>query len=326
MEGRLYGLDALRGVAAILVLLFHANATFGNLSIFSSAYLAVDFFFMLSGYVMARTYEPQMAAGLSAHNFLRKRVKRLWGTVAIGTLVGFAYFTLWAEVPLTEAVPPLLLMLCFLPAPSGWTLFPLNIPAWSITFELIANAVHAVSLRRWSTKALAIFAFANLAITAMAFARYGQFQSGILPAYLAGNLTRVLAAYSIGIVLFRIMRDRSPLSVPALVPTLLLTGVLMVGVFVRSIAFDVLFVALICPLLIAMGLGRALPFSSAIGALSFPLYAVHQPILHWIKMVGGSASIACVIALLAGAALAWFVSDKPRNRWNESQQLSADTG
>src|SRR5262245_61697811 len=85
---RLYGLDALRGVAALAVLFHHYEVIFGSTHYFSRAYLAVDVFFMISGYVMARTYEGRLGNSLSAVQFLWIRIKRLWPTMAVGTTIG----------------------------------------------------------------------------------------------------------------------------------------------------------------------------------------------------------------------------------------------
>src|SRR5690606_9603166 len=101
MAGRLHGLDALRGVASILVLCFHVIGLFGQWRVFDRAWLAVDFFFMLSGFVMARTYESAMRdKRLGAIAFFRVRYRRLWAPVAFGTMLGIA-FHVFAGLPLT---------------------------------------------------------------------------------------------------------------------------------------------------------------------------------------------------------------------------------
>ena len=93
VPARLAGIDALRGIAALLVLGLHTNAVFGGLGQFSKGYLGVDFFLILSGYLMARITEPRVAGRLSPGQFMIARYKRFWGMVALGSLIGVPY--LW---------------------------------------------------------------------------------------------------------------------------------------------------------------------------------------------------------------------------------------
>ena len=91
---RLHGLDTMRGIAALCVFAFHLHGIYPETpSIWGKGYLAVDFFMMLSGYVMARTYEERMRGGLGAGNFVLIRYRRLWLTMAVGSLIGVGY--LW---------------------------------------------------------------------------------------------------------------------------------------------------------------------------------------------------------------------------------------
>ena len=119
MKQRLAGLDALRGIAALLVLGLHARAVFGGAHWFSKGYLAVDFFLMLSGFLMVRSTEPRLSAGLAPLRFMVARYKRFWPMVALGSLIGVPY--LWVR------------------AAGAWDQF---LPA------LIANFPHHVAARR----------------------------------------------------------------------------------------------------------------------------------------------------------------------------------
>ena len=89
---RLSGLDALRGVAAIMVVLLHVNHLAGDAGWFTAGYLAVDLFFMLSGYVLARTFDRRLESDLSAMDFLVIRLRRLWPVMAVGALLGLVSF------------------------------------------------------------------------------------------------------------------------------------------------------------------------------------------------------------------------------------------
>ena len=132
---RLAGLDALRGIAALLVMGLHANAVFGGLGAFSKGYLGVDFFLMLSGYLMARITEPRLAAGLGAGRFLRARYRRFWPMMALGMAIGIPFA--WARAEDWQTFLPLFIAnMALLPWPFDRVLFALNIPAWTIFFEL----------------------------------------------------------------------------------------------------------------------------------------------------------------------------------------------
>ena len=136
-EGRIEGLDALRGIAAVLVLLFHVEFVFGLPPHFQRAYLSVDFYFLLSGAVMARQYEGRFP---HAPTFVRMRLRRLWPTIALGGLLGALVFA--SQMPPLGAVVACLMGLLLVPwLGSDKGLFPLNPPTWSILFELLANAL-----------------------------------------------------------------------------------------------------------------------------------------------------------------------------------------
>lgn len=288
---RILGLDALRGAAALMVLWMHLHLSH-RIGIYPPrGHLAVDFFFMLSGYVMARTYEGGMLGGVW---FLRKRIRRLWPTVAAGSLIGLAVIS----GPHWQLIAALNLML--IPALFAGAVFPLNTPMWSIFFELVANALHGGVLHRWRNSHLAALAgAAGIASLALAI-HFGSYSLGSNAGDFIGGFPRVIFAYCSGVLLWRIWQDQPPIRLhpAALVP---------LGLFLftpREPITDFLFVALACPLLIAAGLSASPGRWAAIGgALSFPLYAVHRPILALAAMLGAGPAAAAAGSILAAAAL-----------------------
>lgn len=308
--GRLEGLDALRGIAALIVVGLHIVSVYGlETAIFSRAHLAVDFFFMLSGYVMARTYERDGKLKLPALSFVKKRYFRLWPPMVFGAVLASAVLivdgTPLRLLPLM--IPPLFLMLPNLFTWSrGVGAFPGNPPAWSITAELFANLVHAVLLARLSTRAVAVVGLVALAATQLiapgldtrADAMFTQ-----IP-------LRTLASYSIGIVLWR--------SSPAwgLSPwfgILALPGSLFALSLASTAYAELAFIAL-CPLILLSGLTRDVtrigPF---LGALSFPLYAVHYPTLLLARETGVGPIFAFAIVIVSGLS-ALLLTDRERAR------------
>ena len=180
-------LDGLRGVAAIIVVTFHLTEPLatGKLdNLVNHGYLAVDFFFLLSGFVIGYAYDerwPTMTVG----SFVKRRIERLQPLVVLGMSLGalgfyFTDSTLWPlihTVPVWKLLLVLLIGYTILPVPlaldiRGWEeMHPLNSVGWSLFFEYVANLLYAVWIRKWSTTALGVFvglaalALAHLALT-----------------------------------------------------------------------------------------------------------------------------------------------------------------
>ena len=308
-SSRLYGLDALRGIAALCVLALHVHAVFGGYpGWFGKGYLAVDFFFMLSGYVMARTYEPRLAQGLGAARFFMARYRRIWPTMLVGAVLGVPILAARAGDP-GQFGPVFVANLALLPFPFDDELFALNVPAWSIFYELFANYVHGTFVWRWRSSAILAAIVATAVLVAIAAAAHGDIDLGARPATFFAGFVRALFAYLIGIVLWRWWQDRPVWPVPAL-PAIAAMPLIVMGMSVlgfTSWPFDFVFVLVVCPVLIAGGLRSSGTSRLAVlsGLLSFPLYAVHYPVL----LLGKSFELGPLGSALAalGVALAVVV-------------------
>lgn len=140
--GRFHTLDAMRGVAALAVVLVHV-AAYSGVNLAPGGNLAVDFFFALSGFVIARAYSARLRSGLSWLRFAEIRLVRLYPLVLLGC--GFGLVKMLFQIGMGHETAPswgqfawiLILNPLLLPAP-GVYLFPLNNPAWSLFFELFA--------------------------------------------------------------------------------------------------------------------------------------------------------------------------------------------
>ena len=172
-------LDGLRGVAAAAVVTRHATDYFswGSQYIPSlkpgappvpvgplfESYLAVDFFFVLSGFVLAHAYWRRLCSGMSAVEFICLRLIRLYPLYLIALV--FAIAAACIEVvaggrSVTSLVKNIIPAVLFLPAPAltvFGTLFPLNMPTWSLFFELVANSGFGVIGKRIKPVVLAVF-------------------------------------------------------------------------------------------------------------------------------------------------------------------------
>ena len=164
-------LDGLRGVAALMVVIFHCFETYVPVfktQIVNHGYLAVDFFFVLSGFVIGYAYDDRWDK-MTTGGFFKRRLTRLHPMVIAGMLVGAAlFFFAGAAFPETLKVPAWKFALCLvmglliLPCPNsldirGWgELNSFNGPQWTLTFEYIGNILYAFILRHLPKIALAI--------------------------------------------------------------------------------------------------------------------------------------------------------------------------
>lgn len=168
-------LDGLRGVAALLVVLFHVFEihSHGDHSkqIINHGYLAVDFFFLLSGFVLGYAYDDRWGK-MTLKDFFKRRIIRLQPMIIIGSIIGALLFYFqdspalgWGginEVPVWKMLLVMLIGFTLIPVGKGldirgWNeMHPLNGPAWSLFFEYIANIVYALILCRVSKVVLAI--------------------------------------------------------------------------------------------------------------------------------------------------------------------------
>ena len=93
-------LDGLRGVAAVLVMLYHIGEGFATSPVDQSVnhgYLAVDLFFILSGFVIGYAYDDRWDIGLTVKDFLRRRLIRLHPMVIMGVLLAWVCLKFYDE-------------------------------------------------------------------------------------------------------------------------------------------------------------------------------------------------------------------------------------
>lgn len=164
-------LDGLRGVAALMVVAFHLLETYSkgpSEQIINHGYLAVDFFFVLSGFVIGYAYDDRWGK-MSIGTFFKRRLVRLHPMVVAGTLIGAAlFFFAGTAFPKTMEVEGWKFALCLvmglLMIPCGMGLDirgwgetnSFNGPNWSLTYEYIANVLYAFIFRYLPKVALAV--------------------------------------------------------------------------------------------------------------------------------------------------------------------------
>jgi peptidoglycan/LPS O-acetylase OafA/YrhL len=329
---RYIALDALRGVAALAVLTRHMpDLTFVRW--LPGSYLAVDLFFLLSGFVLHHAYRERLDSGMSAAAFLRLRYVRLAPAYLVGAALGLVAASL-AGMPLLDMMIGLGLTALFLPSPPGLPpqsayLFPLNMPAWSLFFELAANLLFAARWSRALAGALVITGIGAIALVALGLGM-GTIDGGWAKINGHFGFARVAFAFFAGVAVCELWR-RAPrkLSLPAPVLVLVLLGVFALQAERgQRLWIDLLAVFAIFPALIYLGAGaRGGRFSglwALLGAISYPLYILHWPMLQVLVHVQpfgdvtahgltGTAVLSGLCIAVAYVAERWL--DRPVRKW-----------
>lgn len=311
---RLPLLDAMRALAAFLVLLFHVDVIFGGPPLFRHTELAVDFFFMLSGFVLTFGLERGQRSG----SFILARIGRLWPMMALGSIVGVGAAWLRGGDPQALAVSFLLAVLLLPSTIVRSPIFPLNGPQWSLMLELIANVAHALVLRRLPTRMLLILAASSwVMLTVIAWTKGEMTFGPMYPGWQLGIL-RIGFAYTTGCVIARtypalVKQVRVPWWLPLLVLAALLVGL---GRSPQPNGLlDMAILLAFGPVLI-MAIAAAPPVRlhramQSAGAASWPLYALHVPVMDAAKTLAAkgavdpslAAPLAICVALLGAFAL-----------------------
>ena len=227
-------LDALRGVAALLVVWYHVFEGYqfaGNKPIIefvNHGYLAVDFFFILSGFVIGYAYDDRWGKSLTMKGFFKRRLIRLHPMVVMGAFIGLVSFVFLSDMERWDGTRStcLLTFIAFicsclmLPALPGTgrevrgngEMFPLNGPSWSLFFEYVGNILYAFFLRRLPTRALAwLTALLACGLTWFAVtdqSGYGSIGVGwtIDTTNVLGGTLRMLCPFTVGMLMSRVFK------------------------------------------------------------------------------------------------------------------------
>jgi peptidoglycan/LPS O-acetylase OafA/YrhL len=169
---------------------------------FSHGFLAVDFFFALSGFVIAHAYEERFRNGMSFGAFVRVRLIRLYPLMLLGTLIGTVVCALQGvDLGFIAYVG----QLTWLPlAVGGTALFPVNNIQWSLTLEAGANIAHALVLRKLPEWALGVLMAAGLIGLVATAWRFGTLNAGWGHSNWMGGVARLGFSYPLGVLAFRL--------------------------------------------------------------------------------------------------------------------------
>ncbi|MGR4866966.1 acyltransferase family protein [Caulobacter sp. LARHSG274] len=324
---RYAALDGLRAGAALGVLLYHFADWSGRPGWFGHGYLAVDFFFCLSGFVLAHAFQQRQIGWLA---YLRIRLVRIWPLLVLSTLVGAALTPRHSPPFWPNLVRGLLLVPRFGHAAEGTfpTLFPFNPPAWSLCLEVIVSALW-FPLRRAPDLLLAAIVLCSGAVMLWVALGLDGVETGWDQATFWLGVARATFSFSLGWAAWRYRSLAPP-------PRLLLPAALLLAALVMPVAparpwnglYDFACVAGLFPLLVLVGAhdpkGAVGALCRTTGDVSYPLYAMHWA--TWAVMLRlypdgwkpllpvGFAALAVIVApAVAWAALRFY--DAPVRRW-----------
>lgn len=348
-------LDGLRGVAALTVVCFHLFEAYATSHLdqkINHGYLAVDFFFILSGFVIGYAYDDRWRS-MSVKDFLKRRLIRLHPMVVMGAVIGAAVFytqgcSVWDVTTVSVGMLLLstLLNALMIPATTGFEIrgvgemYPLNGPTWSLLFEYVGNILYALFIRRLSTRALAVLVVAA-ACGLGAFAVWGPLGDicvgfAMTGENIGGGLLRLMFAFSAGLLLSRVFKPvkvRGAFWIGA-VAIVAVSAVPRIGgsehLWMNGI-YDTLCAVAVFPLLVYIGAsGRTTDRITTrvckfLGDISYPLYMVHYPFIYlyyaWVKnenlLFGESlpGAAALVVGSVVLAYLCLKLYDEPVRRW-----------
>jgi peptidoglycan/LPS O-acetylase OafA/YrhL len=284
-------LDGFRGIAALVVLAFHTAQSHG-IKGFPFGALAVDFFFLLSGFILAHAYERKLAAGLGNARYLAIRLIRIYPLALAGMLLGLAItlarVILMGDIGVPEFLSVALSSILMLPSfalPQYETAFPANLALWSIFFELVASAAYLVVARQRSNRALVLLMALAAAALVWSAATLESMQHGMNREFLHVGLFRATFGLFAGVLIFRLHPARAIHGNGVALGLLAAFAAVLLVRGEKDAAVDLAIVMLFFPAVLVLGTrtavsGRFAAFCRAIGILSFPLYAVHIPVLR----------------------------------------------
>lgn len=314
-------LDGLRGVAALTVIIFHLFETYSKGPVFqivNHGYLAVDFFFVLSGFVVGYAYDDRWDK-MSIGSFFKRRLIRLHPMVVVSTLIGASFFYLqdcdaFSNISQTGAGKFLLcILLGILMIPAGKNMDirgwgetnGFNGPNWTLTYEYVANILYAFFFRHLGKVSLAILVSLcailtlNLTLnwdifglwadrTAQAYTVIGGW-SLTAPQILIG-FTRLLYPFLCGLLLSRIGKYITVQGgfwwCSLLLLVVLCTPYMGDSINISDGIYNAACILFIFPLMVMIGAGSRISgkFSTKVckflGDISYPVYIVHYPFIY----------------------------------------------
>ncbi len=358
-------LDGLRGVAAVMVIIFHlfeAHCTSNQDQMINHGYMAVDFFYVLSGFVIGYAYDDRWGK-MTLKGFFKRRLIRLHPMVVMGMIVGGIAFYFSAsnlfpgisQVPVWKMLLVMLIGCTLIPVPvsmdiRGWhEMHPLNGPGWSLFFEYVVNILYALFIRKFSKKALSVLVFLSACalIYLAVFGKQGDIIGGwsLEPEQLRIGFTRVMYPFFAGLLLSRVGKlttVKYAFSICSLLVIIILivpriggtTHLWMNGLY------DAVCIIILFPLIVYIGACGKLQgkyskkISGFLGGISYPLYITHYPLIYiytaWVadnKLPMSKAYPVALLVFFVSIAFAYAclkLYDEPVRKWLGKKFISKE--
>ena len=339
-------LDGLRGTAAILVVIFHLFETY--FPVFADhpihhGYLAVDFFYLLSGFVVGYAYDDRWGK-MTIKDFFKIRLVRLHPLVILGVLIGaicfwFDPYTKGAqEVSLLTLIGSMVIGFTLLPSPDvrGWgETHSLDGPCWSLLQEYIANIIYGFFGRKISKIVLWIIVIISAIVLASVAMQRGDLATGWGYDSFFIAMTRMMFPFFAGLLLFRTGKlIRIPMAYS--VCSLILIVLFCLPTFKHNGIYEAACIIIVFPIVVSAGAGgqikgRWAKLCKFSGDISYPIYITHYPFIYiytaWIETKKPSPQQIIPVAiglfiffiLLAYAALKLY--DEPVRAWLKKKLL-----
>ena len=315
-------LDGLRGVASVIVVIFHIFESYSAgpaYQFINHGYLAVDFFFVLSGFVIGYAYDDRWGK-MGTWGFFKRRLVRLHPMVVFGTVVGICFYYLGqcGLFPLIGNIPAWKVILAFvmgcLMIPCGprmdirgWGEFnTFNGPNWSLTWEYLGNILYAFIFRRLPNIILGILVAAagfltlDLCLNLNVFGLLTEARNSQMYTPIGGwsltseqvyiGLTRLFYPFLAGLLLSRIGK-RIRIQGGFWWCSIILAAVLSIpcvggeGSILNGI-YNAFCIIVIFPLIVMIGAGSVINGAKGnricdfLGQISYPLYITHYPLMY----------------------------------------------
>ncbi|GAP71738.1 acyltransferase [Candidatus Symbiothrix dinenymphae] len=302
-------LDGLRGVAAIAVLLFHIFEAYTldpYEKFVNHGYLAVDFFFVLSGFVIGYAYDDRWKK-MSLGNFLKRRLIRLHPMVTMGMVLGAVLFyfgaspafPIIADIPVWKLLLFLVLGIFLIPTPPsmdirGWQeMYTLDAPCWSLFYEYIANILYGLFIRKFSTKLLSVLVFLAACATIHLAMTMGEVGGGweFSSHHLRSGFTRLIYPFFAGMLLYRLGKLTRLKNAFFWCSAFLLVVFFMPRLGGHSHLwmngiYESVVIILVFPLIVYLGASGEVTGKYAskvckfLGNISYPVYIVNYPVVY----------------------------------------------
>lgn len=305
-------LDGLRGIGALVIVVFHIAIPFGLGSIVLHTAPAVEYFFCLSGFVIGYAYEQKLLGTMTFGSFAVARLMRLYPLIVFGSLLGLAVYIIKAHMvgvsPFSvTAMTAFVLELLMIPNPLqvglDWTENqPFNPPAWTLFFEFVAYFLYAALVRYLTKSVLVTLMAVGAAIVVAQSYVLGGVEGGNYWSTLPFGFGRMFFPFLCGLFLYRRWAENPTYGRAS---EFLGPALFAIFIFLRFYPmpapwdwiYEALIVLIAYPVMINLGAsGEPGPTATSVylfmGRLSFPLYITHYPLVRVFSNYARSRNLA----------------------------------